>query len=188
MSPGNSNKTPSDYNIISFVSEWNTFGICSRAVIWQAALLCGDRAELGRGSSFPAFSIGTTQDVSFFLLEKKKKRFLGNARWSGLCLDWPHNPLTSKHFIMPVRLWWVMYYSSRLVALYNCCCLYGQRKPGRELAWSSSVLKLLLQPFQGKALCRRLSHLLISPISLPYERQIIQKIKNQIQVNFYLMR
>lgn len=39
-----------------------------------------ERGGLGSGSGFPAFSIGTAQDVSFFLIGKKKKRFLGNAR------------------------------------------------------------------------------------------------------------
>lgn len=120
-------------------------------------LLCGGRAKAGEwlrlSSTLHRHSSGCELFSSFFFL--KKKRFLGNARWSGLCLDWPHNPLTSKHFTMPVRLWWVMYYSSRLVTQCNCCCLYRQRRPGSELAWSSLVLNLLLKPFQGKSLWQK---------------------------------
>lgn len=53
----------------------------------QAALcFVGEEGRRGSCSGFPVLSIGTAQDVSFFLsffffsFLKKKKRFLGNAR------------------------------------------------------------------------------------------------------------
>lgn len=126
-----------------------------RAVTWkgrQAALLWGRRGKAGEWLTLPSAFHRHSSGNELFSFRVLKKGFLGNAGWSGLCLDWPHKSLTSKHFVMPVRLWWVMYYSSRFVTLCNCCCLYSQRKPGSELAWSRSVLNLLLKPFQGKSL------------------------------------
>lgn len=152
-SPGNSNKPTSEYNIISFINKWNTLAF----LVWKGRQLSALwRKSKGWGVAQASHRHRTGCELfSFYLKKPTKNQFLGNAGWSGLCLGCPHNPLASKQFIMPVRLWWVMYYSSRLVPQCRCYCLASQGRPGNELAWSSSVLYLLLKAFQGKSLWQK---------------------------------